>query len=240
MRVLTGTSGFSYPAWRGRFYPPGLPAARMLAHYATRFPTVEINATFYRVPAAAMLAGWRSQVPPGFVFALKAPRVATHQPRPAAAAGPLSAFYRAASELGAQLGPVLFQLPPSAGKDLGRLEALLALAPAGGQSAFEFRHLSWFSEDVFGLLRSRGAALCIADSEVLSTPLVATADFGYLRLRKPWYPPAELRAWADRLLAQPWREAFVFLKHEDEARGPELAAALAERVGTSGAAGHPG
>jgi uncharacterized protein YecE (DUF72 family) len=235
MRVLTGTSGFSYSAWRGSFYPPGLPAARMLHHYASQFPSVEINATFYRVPHPVQLAGWRAQVPPGFVFALKAPQRVSHAPRPTEAAATLARLYQAASELGHQLGPVLFQLPPSASKDLGRLEELLSMVPAGGRTAFEFRHASWFSDDVLRVLHAHGAALCVAEAEGLTTPLVPTAGWGYLRLRKEWYGPDELRAWADRLRAQPWTEAFVFFMHEDEGRGPFFAAALAELLGTSAA-----
>ncbi len=230
MRVLCGTSGFSYAPWKGRFYPPDLPADRMLAFYAGRFPTVEVNNTFYRMPAAKTLAGWRAQVPEAFRFALKAPQRITHQMRLAGAADPVAFFYRTAAELGPKLGPVLFQLPPSLRKDLPRLAAFLDLLPAGGAAAFEFRHPSWFSEDVHEALRARNVALCVAEAEELETPLVATADWGYLRLRKPGYSGDELGAWAERIQAQPWREAFVFFKHEDEAEGPRLAEALAALV----------
>jgi uncharacterized protein YecE (DUF72 family) len=233
MRILTGTSGFSYPAWRGSFYPAGLPAARMLSHYASRFPTVEINATFYRVPPPDQLAGWRAQVPPGFVFALKAPQRVSHTARPAETASTLSRLLQAAAELGDQLGPILFQLPPSAAKDLRQLEELLAMMPAGGRAAFEFRHASWFSDDVFRALHARGAALCVAEAQGLTVPLVPTTNWGYLRLRKDWYGPDELRAWADRLRVQPWTEAFVFFLHEDQGRGPLFASALADLLTAS-------
>jgi len=231
VRILTGTSGWSYPAWRGRFYPAGLPPARFLAAYAARLPTVEVNATFHRMPRPALLAGWRAQAPPGFVFALKAPQRVTHFQRLAGSAGSVAAFYEAAAELGDALGPILFQLPPAFAKDLPRLRDFLALLPRGGRSAFEFRHPSWFAPDVLGALADAGAALCGADTEEWTAPLVPTAPFGYLRLRRPDYEGAALAAWVERIRAQPWREAFVFFKHEDEARGPRFALALSELAG---------
>lgn len=223
MRVLAGTSGYSYPAWKGRFYPETLPASRMLAAYATRLPTVEINATFYRVPQARTLADWRAQVPPAFVFALKGPQRITHVKRLAGAAEDVAFFQRAAAELGAALGPVLWQLPPSLRKDLPRLRDFLALLPRGGRAAFEFRHESWLGDDVLAALADAGAALCIADDEERTTPVVATAGFGYLRLRRPDYDGAALARWRETVAAQRWDDAFVFFKHEDEARGPEYA-----------------
>ncbi len=230
MRVLCGTSGFSYAAWKGTFYPARLPNDRMLSFYAERLPTVEVNNTFYRMPAAKTLAGWRAQVPGGFRFALKAPQRITHQKRLAGAADEVAFFYRAAVELGGTLGPMLFQLPPGFKKDLPRLAAFLELLPAGGSAAFEFRHPSWFADDVFEALHARNAALCVAEAEELETPVVPTAGFGYLRLRREEYPGAELQAWAERIAAQPWDEAYVYFKHEDGARGPALAEALAALV----------
>ncbi len=227
VRVLCGTSGFSYGAWKGAFYPQDLPNDRMLAFYAERLPTVEVNNTFYRMPAAKTLAAWRAQVPETFRFALKAPQRITHQQRLAGAADSVAFLYRTAAELGATLGPVLFQLPPSLRKDLPRLTAFLELLPAGGSAAFEFRHPSWFGDDVFEALRARNAALCIAEAEGLETPVVATAGFGYLRLRRPEYAGPELQAWTERILAQPWSEAHVYFKHEDQGLGPRLAQALA-------------
>jgi uncharacterized protein YecE (DUF72 family) len=223
MRVLAGTSGYSYPAWKGSFYPPGLPATGMLAAYAARLPTVEINATFYRMPQPRMLAAWRAQVPPAFVFALKGPQRITHQKRLAEAAEEVGFFLRAAAELGGALGAVLWQLPPTQRKDLPRLRDFLALLPKGGRSAFEFRHATWWSDDVLAALSEAGAALCIADDERATTPLVATAGFGYLRLRRQDYDDAALARWAERVRSQPWNDAFVFFKHEDEARGPDYA-----------------
>ncbi len=231
MRILAGTSGWSYPAWRGRFYPAGLPPTRFLAAYAAQLPAVEVNATFHRMPRPALLAGWRAQAPPGFVFALKAPQRVTHFQRLVGAEESVAAFYEAAAELGDALGPVLFQLPPAFAKDLPRLRDFLALLPRGGRAAFEFRHPSWLSPDVLGVLADAGAALCAADTDEGTAPLVPTAPFGYLRLRRPDYDTAALSAWAERIRAQPWRDAFVFFKHEDEAVGPRLALALGAITG---------
>jgi uncharacterized protein YecE (DUF72 family) len=230
VRVFCGTSGFSYPTWKGIFYPAQLPNDRMLSFYAERLPTVEVNNTFYRMPAAKTLAGWRAQVPGEFRFALKAPQRITHRKRLAGAADEIAFFYRTAAELGGTLGPVLFQLPPNLEKDLPRLADFLELLPAGGAAAFEFRHASWFSDDVFEALHTHGIALCIAEAEELETPIVATAGFGYLRLRRPEYAGPELQAWAERILSQPWDQAYAYFKHEDAARGPALAQALAALV----------
>lgn len=224
--MLAGTSGFSYPAWKGSFYPADLANARMLAFYAERLPAVEVNNTFYRMPSAKTLAGWRDQVPASFRFALKAPQQVTHRLRLRDAVDPVVHFHRVAAELGDRLGPVLYQLPPSMRKDLPRLSDFLALLPAGARVAFEFRHPSWFSDDVYRALEARNAALCVAESEELEVPLVPTADFGYLRLRREDYGGGELTAWAERVLAQTWGEAFVFFKHEDPGKGPRFAAAL--------------
>lgn len=230
MRVLAGTSGYSYPAWKGSFYPEILPASRMLAAYAARLPTVEINATFYRMPQAKTLVAWRGQVPPAFVFALKGPQRVTHVKRLAGAAEDVSFFHSVAAELGPALGPILWQLPPSLKKDLPRLREFLALLPRGGRAAFEFRHASWNDDEVLAALSDAGAALCIADDEERSTPPVATAGFGYLRLRRPDYDDAALARWAGTVRAQRWDDAFVYFKHEDEARGPAYALRFGELI----------
>jgi uncharacterized protein YecE (DUF72 family) len=223
MRVLTGTSGFSYKEWKGTFYPEDLPADAMLAYYAERLPAVEINNTFYRMPKPALLEGWAAQVPEAFRFVLKASQRITHHKRLKEAGDEVAYFFGVAATLGERLGPALFQLPPNLKKDLPRLEAFLQTIPEGRRAAFEFRHASWFEEDVFQALRSRGAALCIAEDEDLATPLVATADWGYLRLRRQDYDEPALRGWAERLKAQPFDTAYVFFKHEEEGAGPALA-----------------
>ncbi|HEY4231626.1 MAG TPA: DUF72 domain-containing protein [Thermoanaerobaculia bacterium] len=223
MRVLTGTSGFSYKEWKGSFYPEDLPADAMLRYYAERLPAVEINNTFYRMPKAQLLAGWAEEVPDGFRFVLKASQRITHFKRLKDVSEEVGYFLRVAATLGDRLGPILFQLPPNLKKDLPRLAEFLDLLPAATRAALEFRHASWFEDDVFEALRARGAALCLAEDEELAAPLVATAGWGYLRLRRPDYGEAEIRAWADRVRAQAWEEAYVFFKHEDAGTGPRLA-----------------
>jgi uncharacterized protein YecE (DUF72 family) len=225
VQLFVGTSGFSYPAWRGSFYPEALPAQQMLGHYAARLPAVEINNTFYRMPKATLLEGWAGQVPDAFTFALKAPRRITHVKRLVDAAEDLAYFYGVARSLGARRGPVLFQLPPFLRKDVPRLRAFLAALPEDHASAFEFRHASWFDDDVLDALRGREAALCIAESGGSGdAPVAATAGFGYLRLRRERYDDAELARWVRQVRLQPWERAFVFFKHEDAGAGPALAA----------------
>jgi uncharacterized protein YecE (DUF72 family) len=216
VRVLTGTSGFSYDEWHGRFYPADLPAADRLAHYSSRLPSVEINNTFYQTPKAPLLERWKGQVTPEFRFALKAPRRITHLQRLKGSSDSLGYFWTAASALGEQLGPVLFQLPPFARKDAPLLAEFLAILPAGLRPAFEFRHESWYDDEIYGLLSARGAALCGGDAEDgdRSPPFVATTDFGYLRLRAPSYDAAGLRTWSERILGERWERAYVYLKHE--------------------------
>jgi uncharacterized protein YecE (DUF72 family) len=228
MKVRVGTSGYNYAEWKGSFYPADLPAAKMLPYYAERFGTVEINATFYRMPTPKTLAGWSAQTPETFTFALKAPQRITHFARLRDVDEPVRDFCDAARTLGSKLGPLLFQLPPNFKKDLARLTDLLALLPPGLAAAFEFRHESWLADDVYERLRGRNAALCIADSGERRTPLVATADFGYLRLRDEGYAEDDLRRWAETIggLGASWREAFVFFKHEESGTGPAFARRL--------------
>ena len=230
MKVLVGTSGYAYKQWKGSFYPEKLKDADMLAFYASRFPTVEINNTFYRMPARQALAKWAEETPESFSFVLKAPKRITHEKRLGDVADPVRYLFEAASVMGAKLGPVLFQLPPFFKKDLARLQAFLALLPPGQRAALEFRHQSWFADDVYETLRAAGAALCLADTDEGSTPAVATADWGYLRLRRTEYDDSSLADWATTVHAQPWGEAYVFLKHEEEGKGPAFAARLIERL----------
>jgi uncharacterized protein YecE (DUF72 family) len=230
MRILTGTSGWSYSAWKGRFYPEDLPSTRFLAHYARTLDAVEVNATFYRTPKASTLAAWRDEARPGFVFAMKAPQRITHRKRLVDVGADVAWFLGAAAELGASLGPVLFQLPPTLKVDLPRLRDLLGALPRGGRFALEVRHESWLAAETLTTLADAGVALCVADTEEGTGPLVPTAPFGYLRLRRPDYDDAALARWADRIAAQPWTDALVFFKHEDEARGPEYALRMREVV----------
>ncbi len=225
MELFVGTSGFAYPAWRGSFYPEALPLAQMLRHYAGRLPAVEINSTFYRMPKPALLEGWAGQVPAGFAFALKASRRITHLKRLADTRDEVAYLYGAAEALGPRRGPILFQLPPFLKKDLPRLQTFLAALPDDHRAAFEFRHASWFDDDVMGALREREAALCVAEAgEASDAPLAATAGFGYLRLRREGYQDADLERWVRQVRLQPWERVFVFFKHEDAGAGPALAA----------------
>ena len=230
VEIRAGTSGFSFAEWKGTFYPEKLPAPDMLAFYAGRFSTVEINNTFYRMPREPMLEAWAQQVPAGFSFALKAPQRITHIKRLKECAEPLDLLFRMVAVLEEKLGPVLFQLPPNFRKDTPRLESFFDAMPAGTRRvALEFRHASWFDDETFALLKARGAALCVADTgEEPAAPLVATTDWGYLRLRREEFSDDDLSQWAARIREQPWGEAFVFLKHEEEGKGPKLAARLME------------
>ena|SRR5713226_7378607 len=235
MRVRVGTSGYNYPEWKGTFYPADLPASKMLAYYVERFRTVEINATFYRMPTAKTLAAWRDAAPDGFTFVLKAPQRITHMARLRDVDEPLRYFCETARTLGPRLGPFLFQLPPNFKKAADRLGDLCAKLPPDLRAAFEFRHGSWFDEEVYALLRAKNAALCIAETEDGATPTVATADWGYLRLRAVEYSDDDLARWIATIqrLGAGWRDAFVFFKHEDAGTGPALArrlTALLERA----------
>jgi uncharacterized protein YecE (DUF72 family) len=231
--IFVGTSGYNYPAWRGSFYPEKLAASRMLPFYAERFRTVEINATFYRMPTPKAIAGWAAATPAEFVFGLKAPQRITHMGRLAGVEDLLRFFVATARGLGTKLGPLLFQLPPSFRKDADRLAAVLGQLPSDLRVAFEFRHPSWFTEDVYALLRDRDAALCIVDAEEGTTADVATASWGYVRLRDRAYTEPELTAWAANLARPSWRDAFVYFKHEDSGLGPALAAQLVAQLGPS-------
>jgi uncharacterized protein YecE (DUF72 family) len=222
-KLYLGTSGFSYPAWKGSFYPTDLKPAAMLRYYAERFSAVEINATFYRMPTEATLEAWLLQVPPGFTFVLKAPQRITHQLRLVGAEQVAQRFTEIAQSLGERLGLLLFQLPPNFKKDLGKLGAFLDLLPRGQKLSFEFRSPTWFDAETLQLLRDRGVALCWEQAEEITAPFESTADIGYLRLRLPEYDDAALKGWVDRIRAQSWKEVFVFFKHEDEGKGPQFA-----------------
>jgi uncharacterized protein YecE (DUF72 family) len=228
MQMLAGTSGYSYKEWLGSFYPDKLPAKEMLRYYAGHFPTVEINNTFYRMPAEAMLAGWAKEVPDSFTYTLKAPQRITHQKRLKEADEEVAVFLKRAAVLGEKLGVILFQLPPFLKKDLPRLKDFLATLPAERRCAFEFRHETWQDEEVYGALRERGAALCVADTDEGDTPFVCTADSGYLRLRRTHYDDQDLAAWVKRIKAQPLARVYVYFKHEDEAFGTKFAKRFTE------------
>jgi uncharacterized protein YecE (DUF72 family) len=232
MNLYVGTSGYSYKEWKGAFYPQKLPAKQMLSFYSEHFRTVEINYTFRRLPTASVLDAWADAVPADFQFVLKAPEAITHRKRLKDTDELRAGFLDIAGRLKERLGPLLFQLPPTFRKDASRLRAFLALLPLKRRVAFEFRHPSWFDDEVFGLLREHRAALCSADAEDdLEVPVVATTDWGCLRLRRPDYDDAALKTWVKQVRSQDWQDAFVFFKHEDEAKGPQLAKRFLELTG---------
>jgi uncharacterized protein YecE (DUF72 family) len=230
--IWIGTSGYNYPEWKGSFYPADLPAAKMLPYYAGRFPTVEINYTFYRMPTEKLVAGWAAQTPSPFKLTLKSPRRITHDSRLKDCGPAVANFCQVAATLGDKLGALLFQLPPFLRKDVGLLDAFLADLPQGVCAAFEFRHVSWFDEEVFSRLSARNLALCVADSDKLSTPVRITADYAYFRLREEGYQPDDIKRWAGviRRETASCRDVFVYFKHEDEGKGPEFAKLLMEHL----------
>ena len=225
MTLYVGTSGYSYKEWKGSFYPEKIPAKDMLRYYAERLSTVEINATFYRMPQPSMLENWKEQVPGTFRFALKASQRITHFKRLKETDEETKYFLDTAAVLDDQLGVVLFQMPPNMKKDLPRLETFLTLLPSTTPAAFEFRHPTWFDDDVLDLLRSQNRPLVVSDTDDLPTTHIdKTADWGYLRLRRVNYSEENLVEWAARIRDQNWKETFLFFKHEDAGTGPKLAA----------------
>jgi uncharacterized protein YecE (DUF72 family) len=219
-RLLAGASGYAFKEWKGTFYPEKIKPEDMLAYYAERLPTVEINNTFYRMPNVEMLKTWLAATPEQFRFAIKASRRITHIARlkPEAAADSVTFLYRNLAALGDKRGPVLFQLPPNFKKDLPRLESFLRLLPEDHRAAFEFRNDGWFSEDVYDALKAVSASLCLSEREDNAPPpLVETAPWGYVRLRLETYSDDDLRAWARRLQETSWRQTHVYFMHEPTA-----------------------
>ncbi|HEV2805642.1 MAG TPA: DUF72 domain-containing protein [Chthoniobacterales bacterium] len=230
MNYWIGTSGFQYAEWKGTFYPDDLAASKMLAFYAERFTTTEVNYTFRRIPSPKTIQNWYDGTPERFKFSLKAPQKVTHFAKLRNCGDTMRYFCQVISDLEAKLGVVLFQLPPNFKKDTGVLAAFLEEVPAGLRAAFEFRHASWFDEEVFAVLNARNIALCINDSADLSAPVVATADYGYLRLRREDYTDGDMERWAATIRENEkvWPDVFVYLKHEESGMGPRLAKQLME------------
>jgi len=226
--IWIGTSGYNYPEWKGSFYPADLPAAKMLPYYAARLPTVEINYTFYRMPNAKLVGGWAAQTPSPYQLTLKTPRRITHDSRLKNCGELVKTFCDVAATLGDKLGALLVQLPPNLKKDIAVFDAFLDELPPRVRAAFEFRHPSWLDEEVFERLAARNLALCIADSEKLSTPVRVTADYAYFRLRDEGYTPADIARWADTIARETsaCRDVFVYFKHEEAGKGPEFAREL--------------
>lgn len=230
-RILAGASGYSFKEWQGSFYPEKIKPDAMLEWYAQRLPTVEINNTFYQMPKTTVLEKWSRATPAAFRFAIKASRRITHDARLKAevAADSVEFLYRNLETLGNQRGPVLFQLAPFQKKDSARLREFLQLLPPGHHAAFEFRHASWFDDDIYALLRDANAALVLSEREDNAAPtLVQTAAWGYVRLRLEEYSRDDLRRWAERLSTSGWDDVFVYFMHEPTA--PAYAQALLQAV----------
>ncbi len=234
MKIYIGTSGYGYKEWKGKFYPEKIAPKEMLRFYSERLNTVEINNTFYHMPKENVLASWAEQVPDNFVFALKAPQVITHLNRLRNVDAETAYLFRSLSVLDRKQGPVLFQFPKSFHKERPALEDFLDLIPGDVSCAFDFRSPSWLDDQILGLLRERGCSLCIEDvDENPVSEIISTAPWGYLRLRRSDYTDADLSQWMERTLAQKWKKAFVFFKHEDEAKGPQMAIRFRELTGSS-------
>ena len=219
MKILAGTSGYAFKEWKGAFYPKELKDDGMLGYYASKFPAVEINNTFYRLPKEKVLLDWAAQVPETFTFALKASQRITHHARLKEGSADLVDFLlKNTAALGSRLGPILFQLPPNLKKEANRFRGFLGLLPSDRRYVFEFRHESWFDDEIFDAMRERDIAMCIIEQDAFKSPVVPTASWGYLRLHKLDYDDAALAEWAKCVAGQSWKEAYVFFKH-DEGKG---------------------
>jgi uncharacterized protein YecE (DUF72 family) len=231
MKIHVGTSGFGHKEWKGKFYPEKISPKDMLRFYAGRLNTVEINNTFYHMPKESVLTSWAEQVPDDFVFALKAPQVITHMKQLRNVFEETEYLFRALSVLDRKLGPILFQFPKSFRADLPALADFIPLVPGDTSCAFDFRSPTWLDGETLDLLRKKGCSWCIEDTDESPVQeIISTAAWGYLRLRRSDYTDADLSQWAERILSQKWEKAFVFFKHEDEAKGPELAMRFQELI----------
>jgi len=230
MKLHAGTSGYAFKEWKGSFYPAELKDDGMLGYYASRFGTVEINNTFYRLPKEHVLREWAAQVPEPFTFSIKASQRITHFARlKPECASAVEFLLKNTSSLENRLGPILFQLPPNLKKDLGRLQAFLETLPPDRRFTIEFREPSWFDDDVYSALRERDVAMCIIDQPDFSSPVVATASWGYARLHRFDYDSTVLAEWAKRLRGQRWGEAYVYFKHDEGVgSGPPAVQAFVE------------
>ena len=216
MKLHAGTSGFAFKEWKGSFYPSDLKDDGMLGFYSSKFPTVEINNTFYRLPKEHVLQDWASQVPEPFSFSIKASQRITHFARlKPECASAVEFLLKNTASLGNRLGPILFQLPPNLKKDVDRLRAFLGTLPRDRRYTIEFRHETWFDDEVFDVLRERDIPLCIIDQPDFASPRVATASWGYLRLHRFDYDDAGLADWAARIADHSWNEAYVYFKHDE-------------------------
>ena len=216
MRLLAGTSGYAFKEWKGSFYPKDCKDDAMLGLYAAQFGAVEINNTFYRLPKEHVLLDWAAQVPEPFTFAIKASQRITHYARlKPESLSAVEFLMKNTAALGSRLGPILFQLPPNLKKDFDRLRVFLDTLPLDRRFTIEFRHESWFGDDVFDALRARDIAMCITEQPEFASPAVSTASWGYVRLHKLDYDDTSLSAWAKTIAGQQWSDAYVFFKHDE-------------------------
>jgi uncharacterized protein YecE (DUF72 family) len=231
MKIHVGTSGYGYREWKGKFYPGKISPKEMLRFYSERLGAVEINNTFYHMPTESILISWAEQVPDDFVFAIKAPQVITHRKRLKNVDEEMTYLFGTLSVLEGKLGPVLFQFPKSFRVDLPVLNYFLALIPGTISCAFEFRSPLLLDGEIPDFLRERGYSLCIADTdENRMNGIVSSTPWGYLRLRRSDYTDADLLQWLESIRSQQWQRAFVFFKHEEEAKGPETAMRFQELI----------
>ena len=235
MTLRAGTSGYAFKEWKGAFYPPTLSDDEWLAYYASRFPTVEINNTFYRLPKQSVLQDWASRVPAEFTFAIKASQRITHHARlKPECADAVDFLLQNTAVLGDRCGPILFQLPPNLKKDVDRLRGFLGLLPTGRRYTIEFRHESWFDDEVFAILRDRDVALCVAEQDDFKCPVQSTASWGYLRLHRLDYDDAALGEWAKCVSAQQWSETYIYFKHDEgNGSGPPAVDAFMKACATT-------
>ncbi|TMI76813.1 MAG: DUF72 domain-containing protein [Bacillati bacterium ANGP1] len=234
-RAYIGTSGFSYPEWKGSFYPADLPNGEMLRFYGQMFLTVELNNTFYRYPGEDTLAQWAAAVPPEFRFSVKAHRRITHNKRLVDVDGDVAFLFERLRRLGDRLGSILFQLPPSLRFDLSLLESFLASLRPGGQTVLEFRHNSWRNEAVYRLLETHRVALCVAETDEEMQPADVVGPVSYLRLHKSRYADEDLHRWAQWIGQRTGegRSVFAYFTHEEGAPATEYARTLLGLVASS-------
>jgi uncharacterized protein YecE (DUF72 family) len=234
-QLYAGTSGWAYPSWKPEFYPAKLAQAKFLPYYATQLNTVEVNFTFRQLVKESTIQKWIAETPAGFLLGVKAHQVITHIKRLKQTEDFVPRFLASVQPLAqaGKMGPVLFQLPPNMRADAKLLEDFLPVIPRGVPSAFEFRHLSWFTDEIFDLLKKNNRALCVAETEERVTPDVLTADFAYYRYRKPTYTPEERKTMVQRIREHlgAGRNVFAYFKHEETPQGAIYAVEVLKEVG---------
>lgn len=227
MKLYIGTSGYSYKEWKGNFYPENISADEMLSYYAKQFSTVELNNTFYRLPKQEVFENQASEVPSDFRFSVKVPRRITHIKRLKDTKENVEYLFKVLAPFKKKFEVILVQLPPNFKKDMKRLEDFIKDLPDNINTAFEFRHPSWFEPEVYDLLKNYKCTLCLSDTdEAPVSELINTSSWGYLRLRGSSYTKNELSKWMKKIEMQNWEKVFIYFKHEDEGKGAKFAQEL--------------